>query len=102
MDTRFVFPARPLVALAGGCGGRPEDEKKLTNGRAGRAFFEGSSNVILSSLLSGLLDISVSGWRDVDRGFLGTGPASSAEDRGREEEGCARFDWGRLVRLFSC
>jgi len=102
MDTRFVLPARPLVALAGGCGGRPEDEKKLANGKAGRAFFEGSSNVILSSRLSGLLVFSASGWRDVDRSFLGTGPASSAEDKGREEEGCVRLDWDRLVRLFSC
>lgn len=58
---------------------RPEDEKKLANFKAGRAraFFGGSSTV-------GLVDLNFEGWRTVGRNFFGTGPASSADDKGRE------------------
>lgn len=50
----------------------------LANFKAGRAraFFKGSSN--------GFVVFDLIGCREVDRSFLATGPASSADERGRD------------------
>jgi hypothetical protein len=85
----LVFPAVVVVALdAAGCERRP-DEKKLANDKAGRmpAFFIGSSFVDLEGWTG-----SAPRCLTVERSFFGTGPASSADERGRDMVG----GWGRL------
>ena len=78
---RSFFPIPVVVVLDDGAGWerRPEDEKKLANFKAGRArvFFKGSS-------VDSFVDFDLMGCRTVDRNFLCTGPASSADDKGRE------------------
>jgi len=81
---RSVFPTPVAAVLDDGAGWerRPEDEKKLANFKAGRAraFFKGSS-------VDSFVDFDLTGCRTVGRSFLGTGPASSADDKGREVGG---------------
>ena len=59
----------------------------LATDRAGRAraFFKGSSATAVAAVA--LLDFGLllaSGWREVERSRFWTGPASSADERGRE------------------
>jgi hypothetical protein len=81
---KLLFPAvvGPLEDVAG-CE-RRLDEKKLANDKAGRmpAFFIGSSFVDLEGWAG-----SAPRCLTVERSFFGTGPASSADERGRDMVG---------------
>jgi hypothetical protein len=84
-----VFPAAPKAILDAGWEGRPFDEKKLAIFNTGRAFFKGSSDFIA------LVAFNASACREVDLRRFGTGPVSSADERGRDANvGAAWFRFG--------